>query len=137
MSEEILNKLKEHDARFDTHDANFIAINKRFDQHDAKFLEHDQRFDGIDTQIEFLAQKSMEHDLQFEKVFKRFDDHEQRLIRIEQTMATKSDIAMIMQTLDYLVKLGEKHDYEMVMMSHGMFHLTERIEVLEKHCGIV
>ncbi len=115
MKEEILNKLIEHDV-------NFVKINQRFDEHDAKFLEHDRRFDQLDNQIDFLAKKSIEHDEKFEWM--------------KANMATKSDIGEIKQTLDYLVKIVEKNSQEITANNHGLFRLTERVEVLEKHCGI-
>lgn len=52
-------------------------------------------------------------------------------------MATKDDMAKITKTLDYLVKIYEKHDQEMTMMSHGMFRMNERIDVLEKKINLV
>ena len=108
MKEEILNKLIEHDAKFIEHD-------RRFD-------EHDRRFDQLDGQIDFLAKKSIEHDEKFEWMIAN--------------MATKSDIGEIKQTLDYLVKIVEKNSREITANNHGLFRLTERVEVLEKHCGI-
>lgn len=136
MSEEILNKLKEHDVRFDEHDANFVQINRRFDEHDAKFSEHDRRFDKIDTQIEFLAEKVADHDGKLDFLIQKVTEHDTRFDRIEATMATKDDLRKITDTLDYLVKLSEKHDQEMLMMSHGMFRMNDRIDVLEKKVGI-
>lgn len=123
MSEEILNKLIEHDAKFIEHD-------KRFDEHDRRFDEIDKRFDIVEKrlddhegQLDFLAKKSLEHD-------ERFD-------RIEVNMATKSDIGEIKHTLDYLVKIVEKNSHEITANNHGLFRLTERVEKIEKHCGII
>jgi hypothetical protein len=136
MSEEILEKLIEHDV-------NFVQINQRFDEHDAKFLEHDRRFDEIDCrfdrvdeQIDLLAQKSIEHDGLFERLINTAQKHEERLDRIEANMATKSDIGKIMHTLNYLVKIVEKNSQEITANNHGLFRLTDRVEILEKHCGI-
>ena len=47
--EKIIQKLLEHDKRFDAHD-------KRFDNHDRRFDEHDKRFDLIDQKIDNLSQ---------------------------------------------------------------------------------
>ncbi len=129
MSEEILNKLIEHDTkflehdrRFDEHDRRFDEHDRRFDEIDRKFVEHDKRFDLIDSQIDFLAKKAIEHDEQFEW--------------LRANMATKADMAKLTKTMDYIVKIYEKHEQEITMMSHGNLRLTERVERLEKFCDI-
>ena len=119
MSQAVLNKLIEHDAKFLEHDKRFDAHDKRFDEHDRRFDEIDKRFDQIDEQIDFLAKKVIEHDEKFDA-----------LIKI--TQKTENNVLKIMGTLDYLVKLGAKNDQEMTMMSHGMFRMNDRIDVLEK-----
>ena len=115
MSEAILNKLVEHDAKF-------VQINTKLVEHDRRFDAIDKRLDDHEGQLDFLAKKALEHDEKFDSLIAN--------------MATKADMAKITKTLDYLVKLGEKHEQEMTMMSHGMLRLTERTERLEKHCGI-
>ena len=64
-------------------------------------------------------------------IFNKLLDHDERLISIEQNMATKDDLRGISDTLDKLVGLFEKKDQETTMISHGMKRHEKRIEKLE------
>ena len=123
--DEVMQKLLEHDEKFDEHGKILAEHSKRFDEHDKRFdgidqrLDgHDKRFDQIDKQIDFLAKKSLEHDEHFE--------------RIEANMATKADMQSISGTLDKLVKMYEKKDQENTLLAHGLKGVEDRVEVLEK-----
>ncbi|MBU4315557.1 hypothetical protein KJ673_04120 [Patescibacteria group bacterium] len=133
--EDIMQKLREHNARFDAidkrfdqHDARFDAHDKRFDEHDARFDAHDKRFDtidlrfdGLETQVDFLAQKMVEHD--------------EDIKEIKETMATKSDLGQlkseILEPLDEIMTLLKKHDEEMTMLAHGIQRLDDRDNAIE------
>lgn len=66
-----------------------------------------------------------------DKVINMLLDHEGRLERIEQNMATKQDMSGISNTLDKLVKMGEKKDDELTLATHDMRIIEDRVEVLE------
>lgn len=108
---EIMEKLIEHDKRFDEHDRLFEEINRRLNKHDA-------RFDHMDSQIDSLARAYLVH--------------EERLDRIEQNMATKQDLARIMVTLDEIIGYVKKTDQEITMIVHALERFDERITRLEK-----
>lgn len=82
-----------------------------------KLREHDECFAKVDGQMEFLVKKVLEHD--------------ERLERIEENMATKADIHEITSTLDVLVKLAEKKDQESTFMAHGIKKLDDRLVRVE------
>ena len=67
--ERIMQKLIEHDVRFDNHDARFDRHDVRFDNHDARFDDHDARFD--------------DHDARFDNQDARFDSYDARFDSIE------------------------------------------------------
>ncbi|OGH64102.1 MAG: hypothetical protein A2821_02315 [Candidatus Magasanikbacteria bacterium RIFCSPHIGHO2_01_FULL_41_23] len=79
-----------------------------------KLKEHDKRFDQIDGQIDFLAIKVLEHD--------------DRLQRIEENMATKADLRTISDTLDKLVGLALKKDQEVTFLTHSVKGLWNKFE---------
>lgn len=92
-------------------------ILKKLQEHDERFDAHDERFDKIDQVLDFLARKSVEHD--------------DRIQRVEENMATKADIREISNTLDTLVKFSIKKDQELTMVTHGMRRHEDRIEHAE------
>lgn len=59
-------------------------------------------------------------------------DHEDRLSRIEDNMATKQDVHEMSDTLDKILKLIQKTDQEVTMIAHGMRRHEDRIENIEK-----
>lgn len=99
MSKEVLQKLAEHDKRFDEHDKRFIAIDKRFD-------EHDKRFDSIENRLENMAVMLINHDGRLDRI-----EYE-----LKNNVATKTDISNIMTMLDKLVGFARKKDQELVFM---------------------
>jgi acetolactate synthase small subunit len=105
--QEVLNKIKEHDKKFE-------IIDKRFDEHDKRFDEIDKRFDQVDSQIDFLVRKSL--------------NHEDRLDRIEENMATKDDIEKITNTLDKLVVLHEVRNQEVAILAHSLLVTKDKVE---------
>lgn len=103
MSKEIMEKLKEHDGRFDAHD----------------------------EQIELLALKLAEHDGWFERLTALTTDHTARLDRIEENMVTKAeyhaDRHRLFQTLDKILLIVEKKDQEVAMLHHGMRRIEKHV----------
>ena len=78
--ERIMQKLTEHDARFDAHD-------KRFDAHDKRFDEQNGRFDRIEAAVleTNLNVKSLA--VKLERVDQKIDmavtNHESRIRKLE------------------------------------------------------
>jgi chromosome segregation ATPase len=89
-------------------------IMKKLEDHDALFEKIDARFDQIDGQIDFLV--------------KKFLDHDDRLERIEENMATKSDIRGIQDTLDVLVKMHQKTNQELTFMGSRVNRVEEKTD---------
>ncbi len=54
-----------------------------------------------------------------DKIITMLLDHEERLVRIEDNMATKDDVCHLSNTLDHLVQLAEKKDQELTVIAHG------------------
>ena len=102
--EEIIKKLEEHDTRFKQVDEKFERVFKTLDEHT--------------DQIDFLARTVV--------------DHTERLDRIEKNMATKDDIAKILNVLDDVAGLVKKHDQEIVVINHNHKRLDHRVELLEQ-----
>ena len=67
-----------------------------------------------------------------DKIITMLIDHEERLDRIEKNMATKEDLGEMSDTLDTILKLVQRTDQEVTMVSHGMKRHEKRIEKLEK-----
>ena len=114
MSKEILNKLKQHDKRFNDHDKRFESIDKRF-------IEVDKRFDAIDKRLD-------NHDEQFQRVIGMLLEHDDRLDNIERTMATKNDINMIMNRLDEIVLVVKSTNQELTALTHNHRRLDDKVE---------
>ena len=112
--DEVIQKLKDHDKRFD---------------------DHDKRFDQLDKQVDFLAHTVAEHTEQLDTIARTVADHTERLDRIEDKLdgtATKSDISKVMDTLDTLVVLAKKKDQELTVLGHNLKKVTDRVDLLEK-----
>lgn len=75
-----------------------------------KLGEHDARFDAVDARFERIETKLLEHD--------------DRLERIEQTMATKNDVREIIGMLEPVVALAKRLEDERTVQAHR----TKRLE---------
>ncbi len=135
MSEEIIKKLNEHDQRFNEHDKRFNEHDKRFDEHDKRFDEHDKRFDQIDKRFDQIDKRFDGIDHRIDRLDQRVDfiarkvlEHDTRLDRIEENMATKADIDRIMNTLDTLVGIFTKTDQELIFMGERVKRVEEKTE---------
>lgn len=71
-----------------------------------------------------------------EKVIDMLLDHETRLERIEENMATKADLRQIAQTQDEVLKLVKKIDQEMTMMVQHNQRVDTQILQLQQKVGI-
>ncbi len=67
-----------------------------------KFKECDKHFDSIEFNLNFLIKKAIEHG--------------ERLKRIEENMATKSDMAEIIKKLDNIVQMLEKREMKATLL---------------------
>ena len=86
---EVLERLEEHDCRFDEilgrleeHDRKFDEILGRLEEHSRRFEEHDRKFEKILATLEEHSRRFEEHDRKFEGILltlkehsKRFDEH--------------------------------------------------------------
>jgi chromosome segregation ATPase len=104
MSEEILGILKSH--------------GEQLKSQSEQLTSHGELFKSHGEQLDLIAMKVVEHDGRFE--------------RIEENMATKTDIREISNTLDKLVQLHQKKDQELTMVAHGMRRHEDRIENTEQ-----
>lgn len=55
--ERIIEKLEEHDKRFNEHDKRFDEHDKRFDVIAQKLDEHDKRFESLEYKLDTLGEK--------------------------------------------------------------------------------
>jgi len=66
-----------------------------------------------------------------DKIIEILLKHDERLDWIEENMVTKKDHQEVMGTLDTLVKLANKKDEELTMITHGMKRHQDSIDKLE------
>jgi len=107
--ERIMQKLTEHDARFDAHDKRFDAHDKRFDAHDKRFDAHDKRFDA--------------HDKRFDAHDKRFDEQNGRFDRIEaavlETNLNVKSLAVKLERVDQKIDMAvTNHESRIRKLEH-------------------
>ena len=119
--DKILKKLENHDEKFKDHDEKFDKIDKRFDEVDKRFDEVGKRFDKVEDTLDLLATKVLEHD--------------DRLERIENTMATKEDINKLSGTLDYIVGKLDKNEQENVFGGNRVSRVEKKVEVHDEEIG--
>ena len=67
-----------------------------------------------------------------DRMIDRLMEHDSRLDYFKENMATKTDMREIMNTLDKLLGLYQKHDQEITMMIYGNRRLDDKVAVLEK-----
>lgn len=129
MSNEIMEKLLEHDKKFIEHSKILKEHTNILNEHSKKFIEHDKRFD--------------EHDRRFDQIDERLDllsltvlDHTERLDRIEANMATKADIGVITKTLDEIVFYVRKQDQEMTFLSERVRRVEIDVKMIKPLVGL-
>lgn len=97
-------------------------ILQKLDSIDEHLAEHDRCFDA--------------HDNQFDLIARTLVNHEERLIRIEENMATKDDIHGLSGTVDKILKLVIKKDEELTMVTHGMRRVQDDIDRIKPLVGL-
>lgn len=85
------------------------------DQIIKKLQDHDQRFDSMDKRFDLLATTVV--------------DIQEQVNEIKETMATKTDIAKISNTLDVLVGLYKKTDQESTFMGERIKRVEEKTQI--------
>jgi len=116
MSKEVIKKLQKHDQKLE-------AISKKLDGHDKKLEAISKKLDG--------------HDKQLASITCTVVDHTERFDRIEQNMATKSDIRDITDTLDVLVKFTQKKDQELTFMGSRVGRIEDDVKQIKPFVGLV
>lgn len=112
----IIQKLQEHDKRFDEHDRRFDEHDKRFDAHDqlfdriiTKLIEHDEKFEHMVTKKEFSEFQ--------EKVMTQFDEQLVILKRLDEERYA---------TIEWLKRLDQEvEDHRKKIDNHA--HQLQRI----------
>lgn len=125
MSDKVLQKLIEHDKRFDKNDKEFAFMRKKLIEHDKRFDEHDKRFVTIDKRFDEHGSKLEEHSQLLNKLVEKSIGHDARLEWIENTMATKDDLNDIKSTLDVIVKLVDDRTQEILVATAGIRRLND------------
>jgi len=118
---QIIKNLENHDQRFDKVEQRFDKIDQRFDFIDKRLDSHDQRFDKVEQHL-------ARHDQQLETIAITVVDIQKQVNDIKETMATKTDIAKISNTLDVLVGLHKKTDQELTFMGVRVKRIEEKTE---------
>ena len=76
------------------------------------------------------------HGEQIDLIAEKVLDHEEKLERIEENMATKKCLSKISGTLDKILKLVIKMDDEVTMITHGMKRMNNEIDKVKQKVGI-
>ena len=91
----IMNKLEEHDKRFNQIDKKLEEVDKKFEQIDKKFEQIDKKFEQIDKKFEQIDKKFEEIDRRFEEIDKKFKELNNYILNlftnIDETLSEKLD----------------------------------------------
>ncbi len=71
------------------------------------------------------------------RIFDKLSDHEMRLIRIEENMATKQDLTRIYETQDKILEIVTRNDHELVMLKHVVEEHDDAIRQIKPILGLV
>lgn len=140
-----MDKLREHDVKFQEYDSSFQDIQYKLtvhsdilaehsvvlNEHTRLLTDHSLVLSQHTDQLEFLALKVVEHDSRFDVVVTKLLEHDARFDRIEEKidgLATKEDHNRIMNVLDGVAKYMKKIDEEMTMLIHGLRRNEEQTE---------
>ena len=77
------------------------------------------------------------HEEQMDLLANKLLEHDEQLSRIEENMATKSDVREIMDTLDVLVKLAKKEEQELTFMGSRVNRMETDVEKIKPLVGFV
>lgn len=89
-------------------------------EHDQKFLDHDKRFDRIEERLD-------SHDDQLERIALAVYDNQQRITRIEENMATKSDIQQVLDHIDGFMKKTTDNAQKILMLGNRVTRIEENL----------
>lgn len=74
----------------------------------------------------------MHYNMNEQKIISMLLDHEERLTRIEENMATKQDISGIHNAIDAVLKIVMRTEQELIMLGQRVNRHEQRIERLEE-----
>jgi len=117
MEDQILKKLENHDKRFD-------SVDKRFDS-------MDDRLDVVARTVVDNQNKLEQHDIRLNTLAVTVVDIKEQINDIKETMATKSDIGNLSNTLDELVGLAKKKDQELTFMGERVRRIEDDVKHLK------
>ena len=110
----------------------FEQVNKRFEQVDKRFEQVDKRFEQIDEKFDLVH-------AEFKHVHKKIDNvalelvkTNERLSRVETTMATKTDTNLIVEKIDHFMKKMSIFDQEEAVQSFHLEDLRHRVDDHDK-----
>lgn len=115
MSEEILNKLQEHDKQLE-----LIA---------STVAQHTERLDKIDAKLE-------NHDKQLDRIIVAVVQNQEDIKEMKETMVTKADIAQLVTSLDEYVGLARKKDQELLFMGERVNRVEEDVAKIKPLVGL-
>ncbi len=137
--EKILQKLEQHDQKFDAILGKLGEHDNRFEQQDQKLAQHDQKFDVIlgklgehDKKLEQHDQKFAQHDQKFEVIIGKLVDHDEQLKDLRENMMTKDDGRQIMDTLESIATTVQRLDQERIFTVGWVKRIEDRVEQTEK-----
>jgi hypothetical protein len=76
---EILDRLEEHDRKFDEVLSRLEEHDRKFDEVLSRLEEHDRKFDEILERLDRHEERFEEYDRKFNEILERLDRHEERL----------------------------------------------------------
>ncbi len=120
---EILKKLDEHTQILSKHDRKFNEILKRLEEHTRilsehtkRLEEHDRKFNEIMKTLEEHTKRFEEHDRKFNEILKKLDEHSRRFEEHD-------------RKFNEILKKLEEHDKKFEEISYEMRDLRDRVEV--------
>ena len=105
------------------------SVDQRFVSIDQRFVSIDQRFVSIDQR--FAAQEAFNV-----KMMQKLNQIDDRVVTVEETMATKDDIRRVEATLDGYAAKIDTYAMEMAAMQHKIDRLESALQFLAKKSGI-
>ena len=125
---QIIKKLEKHDHQLETIASIVVDNQKKLEKHDKKFDSMDNRLDTMDNRLDTMDNRLDSMDNRLDTVAITVVNIQEQVNDIKETMATKSDIANISNTLDVLVGLHKKTDQELTFMGARVKRVEEKTE---------
>lgn len=111
-------------------------IIKKLENHDKRFDSMDNRLDLLATTVVDIQEKLKEHDNKFDRITITVVDIQEQVNDIKETMATKSDISNMSNTLDELVGLAKKKDQELTFMGVRVKRVEDDVRQIKPLVGL-